>query len=326
MTPIGISLGVGENSLDERYDLVILGAGPAGLTAGIYAARARVNHIILEKNPIPGGQIINTDIVENYPGFPEPVGGFDLMEKFRQQAQNFGAKIITAPVNSLTHENSEVVIDTDEGKTRARAVIIATGADPKKLGIPGEEKFIGRGVSFCATCDAALYKEKVVAVIGGGDAAVEEAIFLTKFARKVYIVHRRDQLRAAKIIQERAFANDKIEFVWSHIPVEVVGDDIVRGLKIQSRKDGSEKILEVDGIFIYIGLKPNTGFIKIPDLEVDDRGFVITDTEMRTNIPGLFAAGDVRSKLLRQVSTAVGEGATAEFAAEKYLEQTAPAG
>ena len=320
MAPIGISLG-GSASLEQEYDLAILGGGPAGLTAAIYAARGRVNHVLLEKNPIPGGQIVNTELVENYPGFPEPVGGFELMDKFRAQALNFGAKIVNAPINSVTLNDGTFVIDTDEGQTRAKAVIIATGADPKKLGIPGEEKFLGRGISFCATCDGALYKDKVVAVIGGGDSAVDEALFLTKFARKVYIVHRRDQLRATKILQERAFANDKIEFVWSHVPVEVIGDDVVEGIKIQSRKDGSEKVLDVAGIFVYIGLKPNTEFIKIPELKLDERGFVYTDVEMRTNVPGLFAAGDVRVKLLRQVSTAVGDGATAEFAAEKYLEE-----
>ncbi|MCD6594314.1 thioredoxin-disulfide reductase [bacterium] len=319
MAEISISIGGGKK-IDPKYDIAIIGAGSAGLTAALYAGRARVNHILIEKTPIPGGQIVNTEKVENYPGFPEPVGGFELVDYFRKQAEKFEANIITANVNRLTKNRNGFSIETDEGNILAKAVVIASGASPRKIGIDGEGKFIGRGISFCATCDAALYKGKTVAVIGGGDAAIEEAMFLTKFAQKVYIIHRRDELRATKILQERAFANEKIEFVLSYVPQEVLGDEFVEGIKILSRKDNSIKVLKVDGIFVYIGIIPNTDFIEIDEIKFDDRGFIITDTEMRTNIDGVFAAGDVRSKFLRQVSTAVGDGATAEFAAEKFIE------
>jgi len=309
----------GNEKFKESYELAIIGGGPAGLTAALYAARSMLDHVLIEKNPIPGGQILNTELVENYPGFAEPVSGMELMQRFQAQAEKFGAKIINAGVQRLTIEDGKFRIITDEGETSARAVIISSGASPKLMNIEGEDKFIGKGISFCATCDGALYKDKVVAVIGGGDAAVEEALYLTKFASKVFIVHRRDKLRATKILQERAFNNPKIEFVWSHVPKKVLGEQVVEGLEVESRVDGSTKVLNVSGIFVYIGLIPNTDFIAIDELGLDDKGFIITDAEMRTNISGLFAAGDVRSKLLRQISTAVGDGANAAFAAEKYL-------
>ncbi len=310
------------NSLKDNYDIVIIGAGPAGLTAGIYAARARINSVIIEKNPIPGGQIINTENIENYPGFDQPIGGFELMQSFKSQAENFGVSIFNAEVVKLCKENNlfTIEMETSTTKTSAKAVIISSGAFPKMMGAENEKEYIGKGISFCATCDGALYKDKVVSVIGGGDSAVEEALFLTRFAKKVYLIHRRDKLRAAKILQERAFSNEKIKLIWSHVPVRVIGKDVINALELKSRVSGEKKILEVDGIFVYVGLKPNTQFIPENMLELDERGFIITDCEMRTNVAGLFAAGDVRAKFLRQVSTAVGDGATAQHAAERFLE------
>ena len=321
MAGISISIG-GTKTIEPKYDMAIIGAGPAGLTAGLYASRARVNHILFEKLTIPGGQVVNTEKVENYPGFPDGVGGFELMDYFRKQAEKFETNIVTAGVSKLTKIEDRFSIESESGNTSVKSVIIASGASPKKTGAENEEKFIGRGISFCATCDAALYKGKTVAVIGGGDAAVEEGMFLTRFAKKVYIIHRRDELRATKILQERAFANDKIEFVWSYVPKKILGDEFVGGIELLSRKDNSTKTIELDGIFEYIGIVPQTDFIHLDGLKFDERGFIITDAEMRTNIDGVFAAGDVRSKLLRQISTAVGDGATAEFSAEKFIENS----
>ncbi len=321
MPTIGIVTDA-SNSLKDNYDIVIIGAGPAGLTAGIYAARARINSVIIEKNPIPGGQIINTENIENYPGFEQPIGGFELMQSFKSQAENFGLSIFNAEVVKLSKENNlfTIEMETSTTKTSAKAVIISSGASPKLMGAENEKEFIGKGISFCATCDGALYKDKVVSVIGGGDSAVEEALFLTRFAKKVFLIHRRDKLRAAKILQERAFSNEKIKLIWSHVPVRVIGIDVINALELKSRVSGEKKILEVDGIFVYVGLKPNTQFIPENMLERDERGFIVTDCEMRTNVAGLFAAGDVRAKFLRQVSTAVGDGATAQHAAERFLE------
>ena len=321
MAGISISIG-GTKTIEPKYDMAIIGAGPAGLTAGLYASRARVNHILFEKLTIPGGQVVNTEKVENYPGFPDGVGGFELMDYFRKQAEKFETNIVTAGVSKLTKIEDGFSIESESGNTSVKSVIIASGTSPKKTGAENEEKFIGRGISFCATCDAALYKGKTVAVIGGGDAAVEEGMFLTRFAKKVYIIHRRDELRATKILQERAFANDKIEFVWSYVPKKILGDEFVEGIELLSRKDNSTKTIELDGIFEYIGIVPQTDFIHLDGLKFDERGFIITDAEMRTNIDGVFAAGDVRSKLLRQISTAVGDGATAEFSAEKFIENS----
>ncbi|MCD6419053.1 thioredoxin-disulfide reductase [bacterium] len=316
---VKVSLG-GNDSLKSEYELIIIGGGPAGLTASMYAARARIDHILMEKNPIPGGQIVNTESVENYPGFEEPLSGFELMEKFRTQARNFGAKIVNATVSALTKSTDFFNIKTDIGETKAKTVIIASGASPRRMGIEGEEKFIGRGISFCATCDAALYKDKKVAVIGGGDAGLEESMFLSKFASSVIVFEMMDHLNATRIIQERARKISKIEVKLSSAPVEVIGDDVVRGLIVKNLKDDTTEQIDVDGIFVFIGIIPNTDFIEIDEVERDRGGFVITDDNMMTKVPGLFAAGDVRSKLLRQVSTSVGDGAMAEFAAQKFLE------
>lgn len=299
------------------YDLVIIGAGPAGLTAGLYAARARMNVLLLEK-AAPGGQIIITDWIENYPGFPEGISGFDLAEKMKQQALDLGLKIETAEVKSLnlSEETKEVVLK--DRSITTKSLIIATGASPRKLGI-GEDRYMGKGISFCATCDAPFFRDKTVVAIGGGDTAVQEAIFLTKFAKKVYLVHRRDELRATKILQERAFANDKIEFVWDTVATGVDGFFGIEGVKVKNVKTGEESTIKADGCFIWVGILPNTEFIR-EAVNTDEGGFILADPRMQTNIPGVFAAGDVRDTPLRQVSTAVGDGAIAAVSAEHYIE------
>ncbi len=299
------------------HDLAIIGAGPAGLTAGLYAARARLNVLLIEK-AVPGGQIIVTDWIENYPGFPEGISGFDLAEKMRVQAEAFGLKMETAEVQSLklTPDVKEVVLQ--EKTIRARSLIIASGASPKKLGI-GEDRYMGKGISFCATCDAPFFKEKTVVAVGGGDTAVQEAIYLTKFVKKVYLIHRRDELRATKILQERAFANDKIEILWDTVATGVDGFFGIEGVHVKNVKTGEEKTLKADGCFIWVGTTPNTQFLN-DSLDTDAYGFIRADARMQTSVPGVFAAGDVRDTPLRQVSTAVGDGAIAAVSAEHYLE------
>lgn len=299
------------------YDLVIIGAGPAGLTAGIYAARARMNVLLLEK-AAPGGQIIVTDWIENYPGFPEGISGFDLAEKMKKQAEDLGLKIETAEVKSLNLEGDIKEVVLKDRSIKAKALIIASGASPRKLGI-GEDRYMGKGISFCATCDAPFFRDKTVVAIGGGDTAVQEAVFLTKFVKKVYLVHRRDELRAAKILQERAFANDKIEFVWDTVATGVEGFFGIEGVHVKNVKTGEESTLKADGCFIWVGILPNTEYVQDSVL-TDNWGFILADAKMRTSVPGVFAAGDVRDTPLRQVSTAVGDGAVAAVSAEHYIE------
>ncbi len=302
---------------ETDYDLVIIGAGPAGLTAGIYAARARMNVLLLEK-AVPGGQILVTDWIENYPGFPEGISGFDLAEKMKVQAEELGLKIETAEVHSLNlSETSKEIVLKDKSIT-AKALIIASGASPRKLGI-GEDKFMGKGISFCATCDAPFFKEKTVVAIGGGDTAVQEAIYLTKFAKKVYLVHRRDELRATKILQERAFANDKIEFVWDSVPTGVEGFFGVESVKVKNVKTNEEKTIKADGCFIWVGILPNASFLN-DAVDTDDFGFIRADVKMQTSVPGVYAVGDIRDTPLRQISTAVGDAAIAAVSAEHFIE------
>jgi len=299
------------------HDLVIIGAGPAGLTAGLYAARARLDVLLIEK-AVPGGQIIVTDWIENYPGFPEGISGFDLAEKMKNQAEALGLKMETAEVQSLklTPDVKEVVLQ--EKTIQAKSLIIASGASPKKLGI-GEDRYMGKGISFCATCDAPFFKEKTVVAVGGGDTAVQEAIYLTKFVKKVYLIHRRDELRATKILQERAFANDKIEILWDTVATGVDGFFGIEGVHVKNVKTGEEKTLKADGCFLWVGTTPNTQFLN-DLLDTDAYGFIRADARMQTSVPGVFAAGDVRDTPLRQVSTAVGDGAIAAVSAEHYLE------
>ena len=304
----------------ENYDVIIIGAGPAGLTAGLYTGRARLKTLILEK-ATSGGQAATTDLIENYPGFPDGVGGFQLTELMKQQALEFGAEIreIT-PVSTIEVEGDDRIVKTEDESFTAKTVIIASGTEPKVLGIPGEDELRGRGVSYCATCDGAFYRDKVVAVIGGGNAAVEEAIFLTRFASKVYIVHRRDELRADKIVQERAFANDKIEIVWDSHLKKVLGTGKVEEMVVENKNTAERTSYPVDGVFFYIGTVPNTVFCESV-VDMDTRDFIVTDERLQTSVAGIFAAGDCRANLLKQVAVAVGEGALAAVEAERYNEE-----
>jgi len=300
-----------------RYDVIIIGAGPAGLTAAIYAARSGMHTLVMEKSVI-GGKITLTEEVENYPGFEEGIGGFDLTEKMQKQAIRFGAEFLTKEVTEIGLEGGCKIIGTHDANYRAKSIIFCAGAYPRRLNVPGEEKLTGRGVSYCATCDGALYKGKTVAVIGGGDSAIEEAMFLSRFADKVYIIHRRDTLRAQYIIQQRAFKNPKLEFVWDSVPQEIKGENKVEAIEIYNRKTDKINLLQVDGVFIYVGMLPNTGLLE-SKVELDSAGFIITDEYMQTNIAGVFAAGDIRSKILRQVITAAADGAIAAWSSEKWV-------
>lgn len=301
-----------------EFDTVILGGGPAGLSAGIYASRGAVSTAILDVSMM-GGQPSNYLELENYPGFPI-IGGYDLMEKFEEHADKFGVqKFPMQEIESLDLKSTPKVILTKEAEFKAKTVIIACGAQPMKLGVPGEAEFVGRGVSYCAVCDGAFYKDKVVTVVGGGNAAVEEAMYLTKFANKVYVIHRRNELRADKIVQERAFKNEKIEFIWDSVVKEIKGDDLVHTAVLENVKSGERSNLQVNGVFPYIGMVPNIEGIS-GQVEQDAGGFIITDETMKTSIDGVFAVGDVRKTPLRQVITAASDGAVGAVYAVKYIE------
>jgi len=301
-------------------DLVIVGAGPAGLTAGIYASRGRLNTVILERN-MAGGQIALTELVENYPGFPEGISGFDLSEKMKSQAVRFGAELREIQtVTALRREPDGCYsVVTDQGTLRTKSVILAPGVEARRSGIPGEAEFIGRGVSWCATCDGPLYRGRTVAVVGGGDSAVEEGMFLAKFADKVYLVHRRDELRAAPIAQERCFASPKFEFVWDCIPRRIDGSQGVEALEVENVKTKEVRRLPVDGVFMYIGQLPNTTWLK-DVVDLDDQGYIVTDGHLRTRLPGVFACGDAHVTPIKQIAMAVGEGALAAMQAQRYLD------
>lgn len=300
-----------------RYDIIIIGGGPAGLSAAIYSARGGLKTAVFEKAFI-GGQITITDEVENYPGFEEPLSGFELTEKMRLQAERFGTKFHDEEITAIGLEGLCKIIQTKDNTYMAKSVIICTGAHPRRLNVPGEEPFTGRGVSYCATCDGALYRDKIVAVVGGGDSAIEEGLFLTRFAKKVIVVHRRDSLRAQKIIQERAFKNPKMEFVWDTVVQEIRGDSKVKELELYNRKTNQITHIPVDGVFIYVGILPNNELLE-SRLELDSAGFVLTDEYMHTNVPGIYAAGDIRHTVLRQVVTATSDGAIAAWSAEKWI-------
>ncbi len=302
---------------DKAYDVLIIGGGPAGLTAGLYTSRARLTSLLIERAFI-GGQIANADHVENYPGFPEGISGFELGKLMHEQAKRFGLKSITAEATGLEFTGKQKVVKTTEGDFTARAVIIAGGSERTKLGVPGEEKFTGRGVSYCAVCDAAFFSEKPVAVVGGGDAAITEAIHLAKFASKVTVIHRRSELRAARIMQERAFAEPKINFLWNTVIESIDGEELVRRLILRQLTTGEQSSLAVSGIFVSIGFKPNTGYLK-GILRLDATGAIITDDRLETSVHGIFAAGDIRHNSGRQVIVAAGDGALAAINAEKFI-------
>ncbi|MCF6097630.1 thioredoxin-disulfide reductase [Thermovorax subterraneus] len=301
------------------FDLAIIGAGPAGLSAAIYGARARLSTVIIEKM-YPGGQAAITDIIENYPGFTEGIGGAELTEAMKKQAERFGAQFLNGEVEKIEKQNEKFLLSLKNETVEAKAVILAMGAQARRLGVKGEKEFTGRGVSYCATCDGAFYTDRTVMVVGGGDTAIEEALFLTHFAKSVTVVHRRSELRATKILQERAFKNEKIKFIWDSVVEEIKGSDSVQEVVLKNLKTGETTSIPVDGVFVAIGWDPNTAIVK--DLvKLNEKGYIITDENMATGVPGLFAAGDLREKSLRQVVTAVADGAVAAVSAEKYLEE-----
>ena len=306
---------------DQVYDLIIIGGGPAGLTAAIYAGRAALKALLLG-GVTPGGQIANTAHVENYPGFPEGISGADLAMLFQSQAERFVAKLANDFVMEVDFFASPFTVKTRSETHRGRAVIIATGAFPRRLGVPGEKEYFGRGVSTCATCDGFFYKDRRVVVVGGGDSAIDEGLFLTKFAGEVTVIHRRDELRATKSLQERAFANPKMRFVWDTVVEEILGEDTVTGVKVRNVKTGETLVIEADGVFVYVGLIPGTKLFE-GQLELNEQGYIITDAYQRTSVPGVFAAGDVQSPDFRQVVIAAGAGAKAVIEADRYLVEAA---
>ncbi|MBI3754916.1 MAG: thioredoxin-disulfide reductase, partial [Deltaproteobacteria bacterium] len=285
------------------YDLIIIGGGPAGLTAGIYAQRARLKTLLLEKEVI-GGQIAVSDIIENYPGFPS-ISGAGLMEKFEQHARGLGLEIKLTDVTDVQDKGKTKIVKTSEGDFITKTVIVATGAKPKRLGVPGEKEFTGKGVSYCATCDGPFFKGQRVLVVGGGDTAAKEALYLSRIANKIYLAHRRDQLRAEKIIQEKVLSIPNIEMLWSHVLKSMHGKIGVEKAVLQNLKDNAIKELDVEGVFIFVGINPTADFV---DVEKDKNGFIKTDQNMQTSIKGIFVAGDCRTTPLKQVSTAVGDG------------------
>jgi len=303
----------------KEYDLVIIGGGAAGLTAGIYGQRSKLKTLLVEKLPLMGGQIVYSEKVENYPGFPEGISGVELTALMETQARGFGLEIKTGEVIELKNGGDIKRVTCDGEEYVCRAVIIATGAFPNRLGIEGEERLIGKGISFCGTCDGFFFTDQEVIVVGGGDTAIDEALFLTRYAKKVYLVHRRSALRATKILQERALKNEKIEFIWDTVVDRIEGDSSVEKVILKNVKTGATWEKPISGLFVFVGIKPNSAFLR-ETVVLDDQGFIVTNEMLETSAPGIFAAGDVRKKLLRQLSTAVGDGATAAFAVEKLLE------
>jgi len=301
------------------YDVIIIGAGPAGLTAGIYAARGGLKTAIVEL-AMPGGQAASTENIENYPGFPEGINGYELMNSFHKQALTFGVEFVFEEVQKLFLLEPVKKIQTNSQVLEAQAIIVAAGSRPRLLGVPGEKSFTGRGVSYCATCDGAFFKGKKVVVVGGGDAAIEEGVYLTKFAEEVIIVHRREGFRASQIAIKRAKDNSKIRFVLNAVVEEILGISKVEGVRIHEVLTGETQEIPADGVFIYVGTDPNAQFLH-GEIETDDRGYILTDYHLQTNIEGVYAAGDIRNTPLRQVATAVGDGALAAVEVEKYLSE-----
>ncbi|MGQ9644973.1 MAG: thioredoxin-disulfide reductase [Thermodesulfobacteriota bacterium] len=308
-----------ETTKANAYDVIIIGGGPAGLTAGLYASRARLRTLLIE-NGLFGGQMTTTETIDNYPGFPEGVTGEALSRLMEEQAKRFGTETVNDEVVEVTVEGAQKRVRTAESTYFSKALIICAGAEYRKLGVPGEKEFAGKGVSYCATCDGAFFKDSQIVVVGGGDSALTEALFLTKFVKELTIIHRRDALRATKIYQERAMANPKIKFMWNSVVEEIKGDDVVRAVVVKNVKTGEVKEFPTDGAFLFVGLIPRTQFLK-GLVQMDEAGYILTNDRCETSVKGIFAAGDCRKKLLRQVSTSVGDGAIAAFAAEKYLEE-----
>ena len=305
------------NHPEKKYDVIIVGGGPAGLSAGIYTGRARLRSLLIDKAP-PGGRIIDSESVENYPGFPEGISGLELTELMTKQAAKFGLEILTVGVTGLELKDKQRIVKTTEGDFVARTVIIAAGSDHVQLGVPGEKEFTGKGVSYCATCDAYFHRDKPVAVVGGGNAAVHEALQLTKFASKITLIHRRGELRATRIVQENAFAEPKIKLLWNTVVEAVEGESMVERLRLRNVLTKDKSALDISGVFVAIGLKPSTDCFK-EVLPLDNAGFIVTNEKMETGISGIFAAGDIRANSIRQVISAAGDGAVAAISAEKLL-------
>ena len=303
--------------MSELYDLAILGAGPAGISAAIYAARARLNTLWIERKFAQGGQIVDTYEVDNYPGLPG-INGMDLGEKMAAHAEKLGLTPLRENVVSVETEDEVKIIRTKKNEYRARTVILAFGAAHRTLGVPGEEALSGMGVSYCATCDGAFFRDRTVAVIGGGNVAAEDAILLSRTCKKVYVIHRRDKMRADQILQEKLFACENVEMIWDTVPVSIEGEEMVSGIKLQNKKTGEEKELSLDGVFIAVGIVPNTELFGNL-VKLDESGYIVAGEDCVTSTPGIFAAGDIRTKQLRQVVTAVADGANAVISAERFL-------
>jgi thioredoxin reductase (NADPH) len=304
--------------MTHDYDIVIIGGGPAGLSAGLYAARARRKTLLIERGVI-GGQISLTSAVENYPGI-ESINGFDLAQDMKRQAEANGLEVAYGGVESVGLDGAQRIVRVAEGEYRAKALILAGGADYNRLGVPGEERLTGYGVSYCATCDAAFFRDMEVAVVGGGDSALDEGLFVARYASKVSVIHRRDELRASRVLQERALAEPRMRFVWNTVVTEVEGESAVEAVRLRDVVTGEERRFPVAGVFIFIGNTPNTGYLK-SIIDLDAGGHVITDIWMRTSAPGIFAAGDIRADSARQVVSSAGDGATAAIAADHYISE-----
>jgi thioredoxin reductase (NADPH) len=300
----------------SNHELIVIGGGPAGLTAGLYASRAGLDTLLIEKG-IVGGQIVNAERVENYPGFPDGIGGFELAQLIYRQATKYGLKTLNAEVSGIDVGENRSIVKTDGGDYGAGAIILASGSRFKKLNVPGEE-FLGKGVSYCATCDGAFFRGQRVAVVGGGDTALAEALFLTQFASQVGVIHRRDELRAGKVLQKRAMANSKVNFIWNSVVEEITGQEQVKGIRLRNVKTGEKSTLDVSGVFVSVGFEPNTEYLK-GVLKLDEMGHILANELMETGVPGVFAAGDVRHNSARQAITAAGDGATAALSAEKFI-------
>jgi thioredoxin reductase (NADPH) len=301
----------------EKYEVLIIGGGPAGLTAGLYTSRAGLKSLLVERGII-GGQIINATLVENYPGFPQGISGAELGSLMHQQAVKYGLEVVAAEVTGIA-PGQLYSISTAEGDFEARAIIIAAGSEYRKLGVPGEERLTGHGVSYCATCDGFFFRDREVVVVGGGDTAITDALELTRHVKKIYVIHRRDQLRAGQVLQQRAYAEPKLEFIWSTVIEELVGDTVLEQIKLRNVKTSQRSILKVAGLFVAIGLMPNSRkFFTVVDL--DEAGCIVTEETMATSTPGIFAAGDIRKNSPRQIAAAVGDGVTAAISAFKYIQ------
>jgi thioredoxin reductase (NADPH) len=299
-------------------EILIIGGGPAGLAAAIYASRARRKTLVIDK-ALPGGQLAFTAWIENYPGFPKGAIGMDLANNMTEQARNLEVTIEMEQAKGIEKDNKTIIVQTERGEIAARALIIASGASWKKLNVAGENELTGKGVSYCGTCDGMLFRDREILVVGGGDTAIEEALFLTKFVKHLHIIHRRGELRATKILRERALANPKISFIWDTVVTKIIGEKAVTAVELLNKKTGETNIFPTQGVFILIGNEPNTGFV--PDFVAKTReGQIVTNLRMETSVPGIYAAGDVRAESIRQVVAATGDGATAAWYADKYIE------